>query len=189
MYISVIAEMDGQVIGSNFLCEGDSIAGVGPITVAPAVQNGSVGRHLMERVLERASERPHVGVRLVQAAYQNRSLSLYTKLGFQAREPLSVLQGPLLNVAIPGYRVRSATMTDLDACDAICESVHGHKRHGEMAHAIDAGTAKVVEHGGEITGYGTDVGFFVRLRRIRGCGSESIVAAYRSHSAAVYRRT
>src|SRR3712207_2220533 len=73
---SVIAEMDGLVIGSNFLWEGDIIAGVGPITVAPAAQNGSVGRHLMERVLERASERAHVGVRLVQAAYHNRSLSL-----------------------------------------------------------------------------------------------------------------
>lgn len=157
---SVIAEMDGRVIGSNFLWEGDLIAGVGPITVAPALQNGSVGRHLMERVLDRASERPHVGVRLVQAAYHNRSLSLYTKLGFQAREPLSVLQGPPLKMAIPGYRVRSATTVDLDACDALCESVHGHNRHGETAYAIETGTAKVVEHGGEITGYGTDVGFF-----------------------------
>jgi predicted N-acetyltransferase YhbS len=157
---SVIAEMEGRVIGSNFLWEGDTVAGVGPITVSPAVQNGSVGRHLMERVLERASGRSHVGVRLVQAAYHNRSLSLYTKLGFQAREPLSVLQGPPLNVAIPGYQVRSAMAADLDACDALCESVHGHHRHGEVAHAIGAGTAKVVEHSGEITGYGTDVGFF-----------------------------
>ncbi|MBD0316462.1 MAG: GNAT family N-acetyltransferase [Nitrospiraceae bacterium] len=157
---SVIAEMDGRVIGSNFLWEGDIIAGVGPITVAPAAQNSSVGRHLMERVLVRASEGAQVGVRLVQAAYHNRSLSLYTKLGFQGREPLSVLQGPPVNVAIPGYRVRSARPADLSACDALCEKVHGHKRHGETAYAISAGTAKVVEHGGEITGYGTDVGFF-----------------------------
>ena len=157
---SVIAEMDGRVIGSNFLWEGDIIAGVGPITVAPAAQNSSVGRHLMERVLVRASERAHIGVRLVQAAYHNRSLSLYTKLGFQGREPLSVLQGPPVNVAIPGYRVRSARPADLGACDALCEKVHGHKRHSETAYAISTGTAKVVEHGGEITGYGTDVGFF-----------------------------
>jgi hypothetical protein len=32
------------VVGSNFLWEGDAIAGVGPITVDPAAQNGSVGR-------------------------------------------------------------------------------------------------------------------------------------------------
>ncbi len=157
---SVIAEMDGRVVGSNFLWEGDTIAGVGPITVSPAAQNGSVGRRLMEEVLQRATVRPHVGVRLVQAAYHNRSLSLYTKLGFQAREPLSVLQGPPLNLNIPGYRVRSATFEDLGACDALCMSLHGHDRHGEMAQAISVGTARVVEHEGEITGYGTDVGFF-----------------------------
>lgn len=156
---SVIAEMDGRVVGSNFLWEGDTIAGVGPITVSPAAQNGSVGRRLMEQVLQRASVRSHVGVRLVQAAYHNRSLSLYTKLGFQAREPLSVLQGPPLNVTIPGYQVRSATLEDLGACDALCMSLHGHDRHGEVAQAIGAGTAKVVEHGGQITGYGTGVGF------------------------------
>src|SRR5437868_981464 len=36
---SVIAELDGRIIGSNFLWEGDSIAGVGPITVDPTSQN------------------------------------------------------------------------------------------------------------------------------------------------------
>lgn len=157
---SVIAEMDGRVVGSNFLWEGDTIAGVGPITVSPTAQNGSVGRQLMEQVLQRASVRPHVGVRLVQAAYHNRSLSLYTKLGFRAREPLSVLQGPPLNLHIPGYRLRSATLEDLGACDALCEGVHGHDRHGEVAQAIEVGTTQVVEHGGHITGYGTGVGFF-----------------------------
>jgi hypothetical protein len=34
------------------------------------------------------------GIRLIQAAYHNRSLCLYTRLGFQTREPLSVIQGP-----------------------------------------------------------------------------------------------
>ena len=35
---SVVAEIDGRVVGSNFLW-GNSIGGVGPITVDPAVQN------------------------------------------------------------------------------------------------------------------------------------------------------
>lgn len=156
---SVIAEIDDRVVGSNFLWEGDTIASVGPITVAPAAQNGSVGRRLMECVLERSRTRQHVGVRLVQAAYHNRSLSVYTKLGFDAREPLSVLQGPSLNLELPGYPVRSATPDDLDACDALCLSVHGHNRHGELAHAIAGGTASVVVHGGQITGYATGIGY------------------------------
>lgn len=157
---SVIAEIDDRVVGSNFLWEGDTIAGVGPITVVPGAQNGSVGRQLMERVLERSHTRQHVGVRLVQAAYHNRSLSVYTKLGFQAREPLSTLQGPPLNLKLPGYLVRAAILDDLPACNDLCLSVHGHDRRGELAHAISAGTARIVEHGDRITGYATDIGFF-----------------------------
>ncbi|MDF0667228.1 MAG: GNAT family N-acetyltransferase [Nitrospira sp.] len=157
---SVVAELDGQVVGSNFLWEGDPIAGVGPITVGSTAQNSGIGRKLMESVLDRANARRQVGVRLVQAAYHNRSLSLYSKLGFQAREPLSILQGPPLRLDLHGYRVRKAIVDDLALCDALCRNVHGHDRHGEIAHAIADGTATVVEHCSRITGYATGIGFF-----------------------------
>ncbi len=157
---SVIAELDGQVVGSNFLCEGDTIAGVGPITVVPTTQNAGIGRRLMKSVLDRAEARRQVGVRLVQVAYHNRSLSLYSKLGFQAREPLSTIQGPPLKLALPAYRVRKAIRDDLEVCDVLGRDVHGHDRHGEIAHAIANGTATVVEHNGRITGYATDIGYF-----------------------------
>lgn len=157
---SVVAECDGQVVGSNFLWEGDTIAGVGPITVLPSSQNSSVGRQLVTRVLDRAHGQRKVGVRLVQAAYHNRSLSLYSKLGFDAREPLSAMQGPALKLEIPGYLVRPATVDDLDVCNRLCLSVHGHDRRVEVAAAIAQGTARVVERGGSVTGYATDIGYF-----------------------------
>ena len=91
-FYCVVAEVDGRVAGSNCLDERDAIAGIGPITIDPKVQNRGVGRKLMEAVLDRARERNFAGVRLVQAAFHNRSLSLYTTLGFDVREPLSVMQ-------------------------------------------------------------------------------------------------
>ena len=157
---SVIAEMDRDIVGSNFLWESDAIAGVGPITVKPSVQNGSIGRLLMERVLDRAGVKRFAGVRLVQAAYHNRSLSLYTKLGFDAREPLSVMQGPALHVKLPGYDVRPAENADLAACNRVCFQVHGIERGAELLGAIKQGSALVVEHDGAITGYATLIGFF-----------------------------
>jgi GNAT superfamily N-acetyltransferase len=157
---SVVAEVDGQVVGSNFLWENGTIAGVGPITIDPAAQNVAVGRRLMEDVLRRAEEWNIAGVRLVQAAYHNRSLSLYTKLGFDAREPLSNLQGPAINQQISGYDVRPATEEDLDACNQVSLKVHGYHRGPELLEAIRQGTANVVEHDGRITGYTTTVGFF-----------------------------
>src|SRR5688572_28184331 len=103
---SVVAEVDGRIVDSNFLWENAIIAGVGPITVDPAVQNLAVGKRLMEDVIERAHDRRFAGIRLVQAAYHNRSLSLYTKLGFDTREPLSTIQGPAIGLEIPGHAVR-----------------------------------------------------------------------------------
>ena len=157
---SVVAEADGRVVGSNFLWENATIAGVGPITIDPDAQNAAVGRRLMEDVLRRAKEQNIAGVRLVQAAYHNRSLSLYTKLGFDAREPLSNLQGPAIGERIPGYAVRAAKEEDLGACNALSFRIHGHDRGPELLGAIGQGSANVVEHDGRITGYTTGIGFF-----------------------------
>jgi predicted N-acetyltransferase YhbS len=159
-FYAVVAELDGQVVGSNFLDERSTVAGIGPITVDPAVQNRAVGRQLMQHVLARVTQRGFPGVRLVQAAYHNRSLSLYARLGFVAREPLSTMQGAPLAVQIPGYTVRPATERDLDACNQVCMQVHGHDRRGELRDAIQQGTATLVEHGGRITGYATLIAFF-----------------------------
>jgi predicted N-acetyltransferase YhbS len=71
----VVAEKDGRVVGSNFLAEADPIRGVGPITVDPSVQGGGVGRQLMGVVLDRGQDA--VGVRLVQDAFNTRSVALY----------------------------------------------------------------------------------------------------------------
>jgi predicted N-acetyltransferase YhbS len=113
----VVAELDGRVVGSNFVDERSIIAGIGPITVDPSVQNRTIGRELMQHVLARVANRRLPGVRLIQAAYHNRSLSLYTKLGFVVREPISLMQGQPIAVQIPGYIIRPATVGDLDACN------------------------------------------------------------------------
>jgi predicted N-acetyltransferase YhbS len=159
-FYSVVAEKNGSVVGSNFLDERGPIAGVGPITVDPASQNQTAGRQLMCAVLDRASERNAAGARLLQSAFHNRSLCLYTKLGFETRETISKIGGSPLGVIFPGYDVRPARPTDLAACNALCQRVHGHHRGGELDDAINAGAARVVEHLGEITAYATEIAFF-----------------------------
>ncbi len=156
----VVAEMDDRIVGSNALWEQTPIAGVGPITVDPAQQNAAVGRALMRHVLDRAERLGHRGVRLCQSAYHGRSLALYTKLGFQVRQPLTVFQGPAIGAELPGRAVRPAAEGDLDACARLHERLHGYSRAGELATVLGRGTARVVEHGGRITGYASDIGFF-----------------------------
>ncbi|HEV7865031.1 MAG TPA: GNAT family N-acetyltransferase, partial [Acidimicrobiia bacterium] len=156
---SVVVEADGRVAGSAFLDHRSPIAGVGPVTVAVDAQDRGFGRLLMEDVLRRARERAAAGVRLVQATYHTRSLSLYAKLGFEVRELLACLQGPPPGTGVPGYDVRPGTEEDVDACDALGRRIHGVDRHGEVDDAVRHGQALVVEHDGRISGYSTGLAF------------------------------
>jgi predicted N-acetyltransferase YhbS len=157
---SAVAETDGRLVGSSFLWENASIAGIGPVTVDPKLQNEQVGKRLMSNALERAHAQGFAGTRLVQAAYHGRSLSLYAKLGFVVREPLATLQGPALGVEIKGFSVRQATERDLESCNALCRRVHGHDRGREVLDAIRTQTASVVDHDGRISGYATMIGYY-----------------------------
>ena len=158
-FFCVVAQLDGNLIGSNCLDERSSIAGVGPITIDPRVQNRSAGRLLMQAVLDRAAEKKFAGVRLVQAAYHNRSLSLYAKLGFVVREPLACMQGPAIQKTLPGYIVRPADANDLAGCNHLCVRVHGHDRGGDLKEAIEQGSAVVAERNGKIKGYASSIAF------------------------------
>jgi GNAT superfamily N-acetyltransferase len=155
----IVGELNGRIAGSNFMDERSTIAGIGPISVDPGMQNGGAGRAMMQHMLERVAANRIPGVRLVQTAYHNRSLCLYAKLGFEIREPLSVMIGPPINESVPGYKVRAAIDGDLDACNRLCVSVHGHDRSGELRDAIQGGMATVVEHLGRITGYASAIGY------------------------------
>jgi predicted N-acetyltransferase YhbS len=159
-HYSVVAELEGKIAGSNAMDERSIIFGVGPITVDPGVQNRGVGRALMQNVLDRARERKAAGVRLVQAAFHNRSLSLYTSLGFDAREPLSVFQGPALRRSIEGCYVRKVQAVDIPACSRVARRVHGFDRAQELSDALNSGHAVLVERQGRVTGYATDLAFF-----------------------------
>jgi len=156
----VVAEQDGRIIGSNCMDERTAIAGIGPITIDPASQNRSAGRQLMKAVLDRAEERQFKGVRLVQAGYHMRSLSLYARLGFVVREPLACMFGPPIRQEVPGFRVRPARPEDLRACNAVAFHVHGHDRGGELSDSIQAGSAVVVESRGRVTGYASSLSYF-----------------------------
>jgi predicted N-acetyltransferase YhbS len=159
-FFGIVAEMGGTVVGSNFLDQRSAIYSVGPVTVAPDAQGHHIGTALTQAVLDEYMVRGAVGVRLVQVSYNTTSFSLYAKLGFDVREPLAALQGPALNLTLPGYTVRLAASEDVQACNDLCLQVHGHDRAGELLDSVTLGAAKVVERHGRVTGYSTGMGLF-----------------------------
>lgn len=155
---SIVAEKAGTPVGSSFLWLGE-VNGVGPVTVAPSEQ-GSIGRLLMEETVRQSDESDSRGVRLVQAAFNTRSMALYTKMGFDVKEPLVCLQGPTLNKVPDGYVVRPMTEQDIPATDEICRAVHGHTRTGDVMGAVMQGGGVIVEREGKPVGYSCGIKFF-----------------------------
>ncbi len=89
-FYSVVAEQDGATVGSNFVDERGIIAGIGPISVAPAVQDQSIGRRLMLAILEREAGRRAAGVQAAAIGLsQPIAVSLYQA---RLRQPRAVLE-------------------------------------------------------------------------------------------------
>jgi predicted N-acetyltransferase YhbS len=154
----VVAEIDGQIIGSNFLDERDPIAGVGPITVDPKGQNSGVGRKLMEAVLERGKGAP--GIRLVQDGFHMRSLSLYTSLGFEVTASCVLMSGRPRGAVTGDVELRPVTEEDLEECGALSKKVHGFERTGVLRDAIQAFSPFVALRDGRIVAYASTVTFW-----------------------------
>ena len=155
---SVVAERDGEVIGSNHLVEYDAIRAVGPITVDPAAQAKGAGRMLMEAVIERG--KGSAGIRLVQDAFNTASLSLYASLGFDVKEPLALIEGELSGNLPAGVIVRPIEEQDYEACAELCRKVHGFDRLNELKHMPPVFPSFVVIRDGRLTAYASSPYFW-----------------------------
>ena len=141
-----------QLVGSNFLDERSTIAGLGPITVDPGVQNAGVGGG-MQRVLDACGSRssPACGCfRLATTPARSRCTPRSgSTCGSRSHAAGRALARPPRLPRPPGERARHRSRQPR------LRAVHGHDRGGEVLEAIREGSASVVEHGGRITGYST----------------------------------
>ena len=154
----VVAEIDGRIVGSNFLDERDPIRGVGPITVDPEYQNAGAGRKLMAAVMKRGEGAP--SIRLLQDAFHMRSLSLYEFLGFDVKEPVAVITGKPRSDPVQGVEVRPLEEGDFEECAALCEKVHGFERANELRDSIQAFAPFVAVRDGRIAAYTSSITFW-----------------------------
>ena len=148
---SVVAENDGVVVGSNHLWEYDEIRAVGPITIDSTAQAKGAGRMLMEAVISRGSGSR--GVRLVQDAFNTASMSLYTSLGFDIKEPLVLIEGTIKGDMSAGVEVRMLVEDDYPCCAELCRRVHGFDRTNEMRNLPPGLPSFVAIREGKLTAY------------------------------------
>ena len=177
----VVAERGGRVVGSNFLDERGSVRGVGPITVDPAVQESGVGRQLMEAVIERSAGAD--GIRLLQDAFNTRSMALYASLGFEITDPVALMAGRPRGTMPAGHVVRPLTEGDLPAAAELSLRVHGYERTAELSDALAAGGANAVEADGRLAGYATSLAHFAGAHAVAAT-TDAISALILGHGAA-----
>lgn len=148
----VVALVDDQPVGSNFLSLMDPIAGVGPITVDRRFQSHGIGRALMKDVIDYARRNNIEHVRLQQDSFNTASLSLYATLGFNVTTATAFMQAT--PAAEPDDSVRPVTDADLPAIEQLGERIYKVSRRNEVAAAAPYGFAAFLrEREGQITGY------------------------------------
>jgi GNAT superfamily N-acetyltransferase len=144
---------DGRPIACNFGDERDDAIGVGPVAVAVDQQGRGLGRRVMEALLERAERGGFTSVRLIQAAYNMQSFSLYHNLGFEVKDLLANLHGRPDDVEASSDQIRDYTPADLDACDALHRDVLGIGRRHDIELIANFAPPVVVERDGQLAGY------------------------------------
>jgi GNAT superfamily N-acetyltransferase len=169
----VVAEdADGRIVACNFLDERNSMPGVGPVCVDPSQQGGGLGRAVMQAVVDRGRQIGATSVRLVQEPLNCVSLSLYTSVGFDVKEPLALMRGN--PAAVTGGSggagdaegagtadVRPMTEADLPACADLCRRVHGFDRTGELRDALKQFRPFVLLRGGRVAAYASAPTFWL----------------------------
>ena len=154
---AIVAERDSRIMGSNFLDEGDSIRGLGPVTVAPQEQGYGIGKQLMEAVLTRG--RNSAGIRLVQDAYNVASMSFYATFGFEVKEPLVLMTGKPKGDMPLGIEVRPLRGEDLGDCARLCERVCGFARPQALREAMRYSPFVALREG-RLVAYATAIGIY-----------------------------
>lgn len=124
------AELDGELIGSNFAAHWGSVAFFGPLTVHPDSWDRGVGKRLLEPVMECFSrwEVKHAG--LFTFPHSPKHIHLYEKFGFWPRFLTALMSKPVTRTEPAPQSSRYAELpadrqeTQLHLCRALTGAIY-----------------------------------------------------------------
>ncbi len=157
----LLAEEDGDLLGSCFWHPRPTHVSLGIMNVAPAAFGRGVARCLLSWICEEADRRG-LPVRLVSSAQNLDSFSLYNRAGFA---PVAVFQDVQVPVPAEGLgeavasvaHVRHATPTDVPAMVELERSVLGIDRASDLSRLVEGFggvfTSRVFEVDGRVDGF------------------------------------
>jgi GNAT superfamily N-acetyltransferase len=122
---SFAAELDGELVGSNFATRWGSVGFFGPITVRPDRQGQGIAKQLVEAVSTQLND---WGVRhagLFTFPHSALHLGLYQKCGFHARFLTAIMATPAQRGGAAGSWARYSELAEADrrTAEAACREV------------------------------------------------------------------
>src|SRR2546421_1017409 len=121
------AEIDGELVGSNFATNWGSVGFFGPLTIRPDFWDRGVGKRLMEPVMELFSQwgTKHAG--LFTFAQSQKHVGLYQKFGFWPRFLTAVMSKPAgpTNGASASARFSEVPASEREEVVSACRELTG----------------------------------------------------------------
>jgi GNAT superfamily N-acetyltransferase len=109
---ALAADLDGELVGSNFATRWGSFGFFGPLTVRPDLWDRGIARRLLERTMAIFDEWKTVHRGLFTFSHSPKHQALYQKFGFYPRFLTAVLRGPISSPA--GVLRRYSTLAEVE---------------------------------------------------------------------------
>lgn len=117
-----VAEVDGQVVGSNFATNWGSVGFFGPLTVHPDLWGAGIGKRLMEPIMERFAVWGTRLAGLFTFPHSPRHLSLYQRFGFHPQSLTPILAKPVSAVPRPEEASEFSSLSAADKAATLKEA-------------------------------------------------------------------
>jgi GNAT superfamily N-acetyltransferase len=110
---ALAADLDGELVGSNFATRWGSFGFFGPLTVRPDLWDRGIARRLLERTMAIFDEWQTVHRGLFTFSQSPKHQALYQKFGFYPRFLTAVLRGPIARPTTEAPR-RYAALSEVE---------------------------------------------------------------------------
>jgi GNAT superfamily N-acetyltransferase len=155
------AEINNELVGSNFATNWGSVGFFGPLTIRPDLWDRGVGKRLMAPVMECFDkwQTRHAG--LFTFAHSQKHIGLYQKFGFSPRFLTAIMSKPveLTGRASTWTKFSDASMTEraaiIHSCRELTDAIYEGLDVGHEIHAIadqELGDTVLLWDDGKLTG-------------------------------------
>lgn len=155
------AELDGELVGSNFATRWGSVGFFGPLTVRPDLWAQGIGVRLMEPVMDCFERWNVTQAGLFTFAQSPKHVGLYQKFGFWPRFLTAIMSKPVQLPALESQWSRYSEVPEseraacLEACRALTDSLYPGLDVGNEIRAVSAqnlGDTVLLRDDGELVG-------------------------------------